>query len=741
MHLEQATLKLYESCLRAYLSHAENRHKANDFRTAMEAFLKDYLKTEESQIANLLRDFYTIHRERLLQDVLHQIKSKINEASHGYNPSDQEVQHWFEGIIQSFWFATQVKPPQQILDLIGLLSEDILSNLYERQRMAVLDEHRVSFVDAGPGSGKTHLLTHKIFYAIEKSEAERPLNVVALSFTNMAAQELRQRIIKLSLGRNLKKSQIYSATIHSFAHNALKTYYTEQKKEPFDYIILSDDEETRELYNMIAAEIERETTEWCNEEIVKALVAKKVDDTLSIAVRNAFTRIWSAYRVIDFEGILDLFLDTLNQSEEFTEWLTDRLNFLLVDEAQDLNKKNYEVIHRLAEKIPNLSVFLVGDPRQNIYRWRGGAYKHLEQFLRNWGALDRVISLDKSRRCPKPILEVLNRFRFVDCINHRLDAVHPDQEEGSITRKDFYDWREEAEHIVQVLREQNSLDQSAILVPNLNYLLPIAYELNHHSVRFVVKGGKQFLFRHIKLALHILRLIQNRENAYSWTAVQKRIDVSKELFFSKVDSDLIKSSWAASGCSFLLTLFSDALLIEFERNNTSNKRIEQWKQQFAEHRQMTSRMEICRELLREDMEVFDHIARSYRSLEDFLNAASLNNEQLEQFYEKDFNVESTGTSTEAVTLSTIHSAKGLEWNHVFIPGMADGLFPNPYFAEKKGQPEETALNYNDDRKKLYVAMSRALHTVYITVPKQHANNSKGMSFRVPPSRFLGELGL
>lgn len=140
-----------------------------------------------------------------------------------------------------------------------------------------------------------------------------------------------------------------------------------------------------------------------------------------------------------------------------------------------------------------------------------------------------------------------------------------------------------------------------------------------------------------------------------------------------------------------------------------------------------------------DVEKLIDISKSSLTIEDFLTTFALNKESFKIFYYKDLEIESLfDDSDNAVTLSTIHSAKGLEWKNVIIPGLSDGIFPNPYFCEVQDNPQKTQNNYNDDYKKLYVAMSRTVENLVITYPLAY-DNKYGRTFRVSKSRFLNNI--
>lgn len=140
-----------------------------------------------------------------------------------------------------------------------------------------------------------------------------------------------------------------------------------------------------------------------------------------------------------------------------------------------------------------------------------------------------------------------------------------------------------------------------------------------------------------------------------------------------------------------------------------------------------------------DIEKLINISRSSLTNEDFLTTFALNKDPFKIFYKKDLEIESLiDDPNNAITLSTIHSAKGLEWKNVIIPGLADGIFPNPYFCEVQNNPQKTQSNYNDDFKKLYVAMSRTEENLVITYPLAY-DNKYGRTFRVYKSRFLNKI--
>ena len=385
---------------------------------------------------------------------------------------------------------------------------------------------------------------------------------------------------------------------------------------------------------------------------------------------------------------------------------------MAVDEAQDLSELNYIILDKLLSIIPSLQLFLVGDPRQNIFEFNGGSYKHLDSFLSKHP--DHVTkTLTLTYRCGKPIVDFVNKFHFSDCRNHSLHSMKTD---GSLSVMDAASEKEEAEMVCKAVMDSGNISSCAVLSNNLRYLDPLITRLQLESVPYRVFGGVKVIKRHIRFLNHILRIVDNG-NAYSIRKIAQYagIDImvngrrNKKRFFESELGQLIRSisDDSKKGASF--TSIASRVLEDIMRDPSDD------------------------ESVTADYELFLSLAGEYASVSDYLASFATDKERFSTFYNSDVKECPISTDEGYLTISTIHSAKGLEWDTVFIMGLCEGNFPNPYFC-KSLPPREQEEFFNSEWKKMYVAATRARKTLCLTYPSSISR--KGYTFRKDPSRFI-----
>ena len=382
------------------------------------------------------------------------------------------------------------------------------------------------------------------------------------------------------------------------------------------------------------------------------------------------------------------------------------------DEAQDLSEQHYSILEKLIDINPSMKIFLVGDPRQNIFEFNGGSYKNLDGFLSRHH--DHVVkSLTITYRCGQAIADYVNGFRFTDCDNKQLQSRCEDA--GDIVIKGAFTEEEEAQNVLDSVLQTGDINTCAVLSNNLRYLDTLIALLQKKQVPYRVFGGKKTLKRHIRFLNHVLRIIDN-ENAYSIRKVAEYagIDITengrkkKSLFYTSPLGQIIMS--IRERASDLPFSSISALVIAKIMMDPGDD-----------------------DIITKDYTDFQTWSYEYESISDYLAAFATEKERFAQFYEADYPECLIPTDRGCLTLSTIHSAKGLEWDHVFIMGLEEGNFPNPYFCKGKS-PQETEEFFNAEWKKMYVASTRARESLVLTYAS--VINRKGFSFRKGPSRFI-----
>ena len=583
-----------------------------------------------------------------------------------------------------------------------LYSQDFqyLSGLNDQQREAVLCRSDILYVSAGPGTGKTHMLTSKLLDYIVSSDT--PQKIVALSYTNTAARQIGERFEKkiTQFGISSNSYSFYNGTIHSFCFKMMKSF-----KDSFDYTIL-DDEELSELAADIKGQIPQEIPQ---SSLMKCL--KSDPSTMNSNLYRTVSEVKRQLKVISIQDILALFLHMLDSDQEFRTWISNEVTVIAVDEAQDLTELNYLILDRLKEIIPNLKLFLVGDPRQNIFEFNGGSYKHLNDFLsRHPGYEMRTLTI--TYRCAQPVTDFVNRFQFDDCENYQLQPVSSN---GQLAVLDAASESEEAEKVARGILSSGNINTCAVLSNNLRYLEPLIRELQLDGIPYRVFGGQKLLKKHIRFLNHILRIIDNG-NAYSIRKIAQYagIDIVR-------DGKKRKSAFFESDLGqIILSIQEESGQVPF--SETARRVISEIMQDPEDPEDVTA-----------DYQLFLELSSLYGSVSDYLASFATDKERFASFYLADFDECPIPTENGFLTISTIHSAKGLEWDNVFIMGLCEGNFPNPYFCQNM-TPFEQQEFFNAEWKKMYVAATRARKGLYLTYSS--SIRRKGYSFHKAPSRFL-----
>ena len=578
--------------------------------------------------------------------------------------------------------------------------QDHLGGLNEQQRDAVLCKADIVYVNAGPGTGKTALLTSKLVDVIQTSTS--PEKIVALSYTNTAARLIGKRFEeKLAKSGVSKEYFLFSGTIHSFCYRMLKQY-----SDTFNYTIL-DDEELLELAEDISRKYKDKYTA---KQILACINARHVN--LPEEVVQMVSLVKSSFRIISVQDILSLFIKALDEDEGFRGFIREQVTVMAFDEAQDLTEQHYSILDRILSINPAVKVFLVGDPRQNIFEFNGGSYKNLDDFLhRHSGHV--VKSLTITYRCGQAIADYVNTFRFTDCDNLSLQSRCSNA--GRIFVKSAFSEQDEAVSVLESVKETGDISACAVLCNNLKYLENLIFLLRRERIPYKVLGGRKTLKRHIRFLNHVLRIIEN-ENPYSIRKIADYAGIDiiedgkrrKSKFFASPLGQIIASiRETALSCPFSET--ATRVLSEIMMDQDDDVSIQS------------------------DYMDFQSWSYDYDSVSDYLAAFATDKERFAQFYQTDYEECLVPTDKGYLTLSTIHSAKGLEWDHVYIMGLSEGIFPNPYFCSAKTK-EGVADFYNGEWKKMYVASTRAKESLCLTYATHITR--KGYTFRKLPSRFI-----
>lgn len=636
------------------------------------------------------------------------IRQEMNRVVHGQKRdiSDDTLRIYYEFCVRLINLISEEMPDAATLAAYGHIDENYLDDLNKLQRNAVLDKSRVVYVNAGPGTGKTHLLVYKIADLLIKQKDQ--VKIVAMSYTRSSASSLTTKIEEVTDRLNIVRFNFpYSGTIHSFSLNSLKSY-AKSKGQKFDYVI-ADDNEIEDIVDDIyySSDLKFE------HEIIREYLLHpelNADEALRSLVEEKKT----LYKRISVGEILDLYLKKITEDEEFVKWTSKNMNYLLVDEAQDLTKVNYQILDALLEKVPDLKIFLVGDPRQNIFGFLGGSYKYLDAFLSKYDDSVSRQYLKESYRCPQYILDYTNGLEFDDCENVHLESQV--EQDGEICINEFDDEYEEAEEIVRYISSLPDRKSVAILSPRLRPLSRIVDSLNENGIPFVVQGGSHSVKPHIQAFAYLNRIVETGcKSLGPVNGLCEKFEMPKyrnlhEFMHSTLGIEVsrLHGSYVNANMTFLELSRS---FVKICRQHIASGIKEEQDKDFK-------LLYDCVIKKADSPEAFSRLFKYYRTM----------------FSSLEVEFKSASEAPDPVLISTMHSAKGLEWDYVILPCMCDKYFPNPKINDEVDQ-EAKREHMNSSLKLMFVAATRAKKTLYITYPSRIRDTNSDAR----PSRYLKDL--
>ena len=633
----------------------------------------------------------------------------------------------------------------------------ILDELNDAQREAVTAEDRHILVLAGAGSGKTRVLVHRLAWLIEVNRVS-PLGVLAVTFTNKAAGEMRARTQNLL---NTEVRSIWIGTFHSIAHRLLRMH-SETAGLPETFQIIDSDDQYRMIRRLIK-DAGLDEAQWPARNAQWYINARKDEgkrpadiEAWDNPLTAQFVQIYQSYQQhCDKSGLVD-FAELLLRAHEL--WLKNpdvldhyrsRFQHILVDEFQDTNTIQYAWIRVLAGDTGQ--VFVVGDDDQSIYGWRGAQVENVQHFSRDFPDV-KTLKLEQNYRSTGTILKVANAV--ISNNDRRLGKkLWTEDLEGDKVRVfSAFNEHEEARFTVQCLRDEQgrgrALNDCAILYRSNAQSRLFEEELLKVGMPYRVYGGQRFFERaEIKDALAYLRMVHNPNDD---PAFERVINTPNRGIGERTVAGLREqaaenglSLWqtaqrcieegalsarprnAVSGFIGLISGLAD-LTRDYELGKKMQTVIET--SQLASHydKEPPERAETRKENLQELMNAADSFTLPYEDEEAGLTpiASFLSHAALEAG-------ETQGERWEdCVQLMTLHSAKGLEFPLVFLAGLEEGLFPHQRSVEQTGHLEE-------ERRLCYVGITRAREKLYLT----HAESRRryGSENYARPSRFISEI--
>lgn len=617
-----------------------------------------------------------------------------------------------------------------------------LDYLNDRQKEAVLYGDGPLLILAGAGSGKTSVLTKRVAYLIKERNIS-PKNIVAITFTNKAAKEMKERIIK-EVGKEGYDIQI--STFHSFGLRIIKENYEKLGYEKNFTIIDSDDSLT--VVKKILKEMGIDSTRFnpkfiknqissCKNEMVTPEKYKNlVNDELSDITYKVYKKYQDTLlrnNSLDFDDLLIKPIELFNKYKEVLENYQELFKYVFIDEYQDTNEAQYILSKMISAKYKNICV--VGDDAQSIYSWRGANFKNILNFEKDYKNA-KVILLEQNYRSTKTILNAANSV-IKNNINKKDKNLWTNNSLGEkIKYVRTNDEKDEASYVTREIRNlvNNgvSLDDIAVLYRTNAQSRTIEEGFLNSNIPYKIVGAFAFYSRkEIKDLLAYLKLIYNTKDDVS---LMRIINYPKRKIGAKTIENL--SMDAVLNGTSIFDVISSGKELEFKKLILEMKEksevlsltetIDMVLDKSGIKSELESEHTLEADIRLENLNEFKSITKTFEeesgiaSLEDFLNEVSLVSDVNDQ----------KNDNSPKVTLMTIHAVKGLEYKYVFVIGMEENIFPHVNSCEEDGGIEE-------ERRLCYVAITRAKEKLYLVNALRrmlYGKTSVNM-----PSRFINEI--
>ncbi len=590
------------------------------------------------------------------------------------------------------------------------MGSDILRHLNTKQKESVTNYSGSSVILAGAGSGKTRVLVAKVIYLIKEKNIN-PLSIVMMTFTNKAAEEMKGRI-NYQLGGLINLG--FVGTYHSFCVRVLRRFWESAGLDK--NFIIYDDDDQKSLIKQIISEkkLEKKTPGYFlyyislakNQLITPESFLENFKFHQSALVADVYFHYQKKLeknKGVDFDDLLIKTVYLLQKSDDVLDYYHNKYKYFLVDEFQDTNYVQYLLTKLLAEKSKNITV--VGDFSQSIYSWRGADITNLEKFEKDFKGT-KTFYLEENYRSTQKILDFAYSVISKNS-THPILHLFTDNKQGEDVV--FYQADNEQAEAVYTAEEITRLNNGSNVIEPPTFA--ILYRTNaqsrvleevflHFGIPYILVGGTRFYERkEIKDVLAYLKLLINPNESVSLERIKKlgknRFEKFKKLYEETKDK--------------LDTYSTDEIIEKLFQN------VDYLKLYDVEDVDDFSRLENIKEL--------KSVALSFPKLMDFLEQVALVESEYSEHEKK------IRDDSRRLVLMTLHQAKGLEFDHVFIVGVEEGLLPHSRSIDDQFQLEE-------ERRLFYVGITRAKKKLYITnTKKRFIFGSQGYS---TPSRFISD---
>ena len=631
--------------------------------------------------------------------------------------------------------------------------QNLLEGLNDKQYEAVINTDGPCLVIAGAGSGKTKVLTHKIAYLMQEKDI-KPWNILAITFTNKAANEMKERVEAL-VGDDAK--DMWIGTFHSICVKILRRFID---RIGFDHsFVIFDTSDQRTLIKeclkdlkiddkmftdrIVQFEISNAKNDMKEPEEYEAMVKGDYRREKIASVYNLYQRRLKENNAIDFDDIINYTIKIFKENDDVLDYYTNKFNYILVDEYQDTNKSQFTLIRLLAKAHGNITV--VGDNDQGIYSFRGADISNILNFEKDFKGT-KIIKLEQNYRCTQNILNAANSVIKNNEVKYKK-KLWTENEEGALptfhVSDDEYD---EGRYIVEEINhlrreEYYKYSDFAILYRMNSQSRAIEEILRREDIPYKIVGGLKFYERkEIKDIIAYLRLINNTSD----NLALKRIINEPKRGIGKTSLDKIQAISEQTGIP-MYQIIKEADQYGLSRVYSNAQGFIEVIEDLISKKDEYTITELIKHTLKETgytkaLEDENSIEAENRieNLEEFLTVAVQFEEEeadndLSTFLEGitlSSDIDGMDEEEESVTLMTLHSAKGLEFPVVFLVGMEEGIFPG---YKSIGEPKEL----EEERRLCYVGITRAKNNLYLTCSRQRT--MFGSTSCNPVSRFVKEI--
>lgn len=622
------------------------------------------------------------------------------------------------------------------------------SQLNDAQFEAATAAEGAFLVIAGAGTGKTRTLVYRVARLVEMGID--PKSILLLTFTRKAAREMMNRAALLLDNRC---SKINGGTFHSFANLTLRKYAKAIGLESAFTIL--DQGDSEDVINLIRGQLNLGDMKkrFPNKKtILKVLslhvnTGDSIEDILNdeyphysqyldkfLEINNLYENYKKKNSLLDYDDLLVYLKKFLWEKSAAAKSLLSTIRFIMVDEYQDTNNLQADIVRGLAQI--NNNVMVVGDDSQSIYSFRGADFKNIMDFPSLFPGA-KLIKLEENYRSTPEILNLTNHI-IAHAIEKYPKYLYTRRENGelpaiiSATTENMQS-KFIVDRILELREEGVPLNEIAVLFRSSYFSFDLEIELNKANLPFIKFGGMKFIeASHVKDLLAFLRIAANPKDFVSWYRV---LLLHEGIGPKKAQQILDEIS---------LFRFSREAKPEEEIGKKYNDRIynlfKLLNELYTKHPLPYEKAEIAMEYYeqlfvqkyddfhkrRKDLEIFMNISQNYKSMDSFLSDMAL-----EPPSDSVIDIEGTDKEKEFLTLSTIHSAKGLEWHSVFIIHAVEGFFPSSQSFNKTETIEE-------ERRLMYVASTRAKQNLYISYPMNIFDRYQGVTYS-KPSRFIDNI--